>query len=167
MWVGSIRLDVTTKNADHAGTDSLVTATVVRDGEELYDLKLDYSDEDDLERGAVRAYWYHDVPRRNDETDELPPGIGQSPMPYPDHGVEFSHGMAGHLRLRLRVHGSDLWIKDSVTLRIRRVEQVANSFDTLVWEDQPWEFVGVWGKDVPLSGQWFPIEGYWEWDLKV
>ena len=35
MWIGSIRLVVETKDAPDAGTDSLVQATVVRDGTDL------------------------------------------------------------------------------------------------------------------------------------
>ena len=85
MWIGAIRLVVETKNATNAGTDSLVQATVVRDGNDLRVLNLDYPTEDDLERDAIRNYDYIGptrLPRRNDQTPELPPGIGQSPMPY-------------------------------------------------------------------------------------
>ncbi len=95
MWIGSIRLIVETKDAPFAGTDSLVQATILRDGSELRLLNLDYPTEDDLERGAIRNYDYigpTKIPRRNDKTSELPPGIGQIPMPYPGYGFEFSNG---------------------------------------------------------------------------
>lgn len=35
MWIGSIRLIVETKDTPFAGTDSLVQATILRDGTEL------------------------------------------------------------------------------------------------------------------------------------
>ena len=51
MWMGAIRLDVATKDADYAGTDNLVTTNIVRDGTGLLKLRLDYPTENDLERG--------------------------------------------------------------------------------------------------------------------
>jgi hypothetical protein len=117
MWIGSIRLIAETKDAPNAGTDSLVQATVIRDGADLRVLNLDYPTEDDLERGAIRNYDYSGptkLPRRNDQTPELPPGIGQNPMPYPGYGFEYSNGLNNHLKLRLRIRGDDMWIKDNV-----------------------------------------------------
>lgn len=83
MWIGAIRLVVETKDWPNASTDSLVTTAVLRDGNEILRLRVDYAAENDLERGAVRNYDYFDLPRRNDQTPELPNGIGQNPMPYP------------------------------------------------------------------------------------
>ena len=155
MWIGSIRLTVQTKDAPDAGTDSLVQATVVRDGVALRVLNLDYPTEDDLERGAIRNYDYigpTKLPRRNDKTPELPPGVGQSPMPYPGYGFEFSNGMSGHLTLRLRINGDDMWIKDQVDLHVRRIRLVATGFDTLAWkEDDFWTYVASWPSDRALS----------------
>lgn len=155
MWIGAIRLVVETADAPYAGTDHLVTTAVVRDGHELRRLKLDYPSENDLERGAARAYDYIGptrLPRSNDKTQELPPGIGQSPMPYPGYGFEFSNGLSGHLRLQLRIHGDDMWIKDRVDLYIRQIRQVADSFDTLAWVEDPyWDYIASWTKDVALS----------------
>jgi hypothetical protein len=53
MWIGAIRLVVQTQDTPFAGTDSLVQATIVRDGNELRVLNLDYPTEDDLEPGAM------------------------------------------------------------------------------------------------------------------
>ena len=106
MWIGAIKLVVQTKDAPSwAGTDNLVQATMVRDNNDLRVLNLDYPTEDDLEPGAIRNYDYSGptkLPRSNDKTPELPPGIGQSPMPYPGYGFEFSNGLNGHLKIRLR-----------------------------------------------------------------
>jgi hypothetical protein len=58
-------------------------------GSELGVLNLNYPDEDDLEPGTIRNYDYMvpaKLPRRNDKTSELPPGISQFPMPYPGYG---------------------------------------------------------------------------------
>ncbi len=155
MWVGGIRLVVQTKNQRHAGTDSLVQASVRRNGSELALLNLDYPDEDDLERGAIRAYDYvgpTKLARRNDRTPQLPDGIGQIPSPYPGYGLEFSDGLSGHLSIRLRIRGNDLWIKDNVDLYVQNIREVATSFDTLAWQlDTFWTYVASWSVDKRLS----------------
>jgi hypothetical protein len=155
MWIGSIRLRVRTKDVLDAGTDNLVSATIVRDGVEIKKLLLDYPSENDLERGAIRNYDYigpTKLQRNNDKTPELPPDIGQIPMPYPSYGLEFSNGLEGHLTLRLRIGGDDMWIKDSVELYIREIRLKATSSDTLEWqEDTGWTFIGTWSKDVAMS----------------
>jgi hypothetical protein len=164
MWMGAIRLDILTEDAPNAGTDNLVTATIVRDGNSLLNLLLDYPTEDDLERGAERAYDYYNLPRVNDKTPELPPNVAQNPMPYPAHGVEFSNGLHGHLVLRLHIWGDDMWIKDNVDAYIREVKQAATSFDTLGWKDDAsWKYVATWSKDVALSTD--PFEGVSTWNL--
>ena len=167
MWIGSIRLTVQTKDAAYAGTDSLVQAGVIRDGSELRLLNLDYPTENDLERGAIRNYDYIGptrLPRKNDKTPQLPDGIGQSPMPYPGYGFEFSNGLYGHLTLRLRINGDDMWIKDNVDLYVRYIREKATSFDTLAWiEDTDWTYIASWGKDVKMSTD--SDEGYTTWSL--
>ena len=155
MWIGSIRLRVKTKDATDAGTDSLVTATIVRDGEDIEALGLDYRSENDLERGAVRNYDYIGptrLPRSLDKTLPLPPGISQNPMPYPDYGIEFSHGLKGHLTVRLQIYDDDMWIKDNVELHIKELRLKPTSFDTVDWqEDANWTAVVHWSKDTAMS----------------
>jgi hypothetical protein len=166
MWIGAIKLTVQTKDATDAGTDSLVRAGVLRDGNELARLRLDYEDENDLERGAIRNYFYSDLPRKNDQTPELPDGIGQSPMPYPDHGFEFSNGVNGHMKLRLRIYDDDMWIKDNVDLYVKEIRNVATSFDTLAWkEDANWTYLGSWSADVAMSTD--ADEGRQTWTLNL
>lgn len=169
MWIGAIRLVVKTKDAPYAGTDNLVQATVIRDGTSLINLNLDYPTENDLERGALRAYDYigpTKLPRRNDKTPQLPNGIGQIPMPYPGYGFEFSNGLSGHLRLKLRIHGDDMWIKDNVDLYVQQIRQVANSFDTLIWQqDSFWSYVATWGQDVGMSTD--GSEGHTTWTMQL
>ena len=168
MWIGAIRLVVQTKDAPSwAGTDNLVQATMVRDNNDLRVLNLDYPTEDDLEPGAIRNYDYSGptkLPRSNDKTPELPPGIGQSPMPYPGYGFEFSNGLNGHLKIRLRIRGDDLWIKDNVDLYLKSIRQRATSFDTVDWlEDPDWSYVATWSQDVILSTD--SSEGVTTWTL--
>jgi len=169
MWIGSIRLVVQTRNVQDAGTDSLVEFTVLRNGIPLHGYKLDYPAENDLERGAIRSYDYMGptkLPRRNDQTEELGPGIGQNPMPYPGYGFEFSNGMSGHLTLRLRIRGSDMWIKDSVDLYVRKIREQATSFDTLDWfEDAGWTYVSSWNQNVAMSTD--SDEGHTTWNLNL
>jgi len=169
MWIGSIRLLVETKDAPYAGTDSLVQAVVLRNGNELRVLNLDYPTEDDLERGAIRNYDYMGptkLPRRNDKTPQLPDCIGQIPMPYPGYGFEFSDGLSGHLKIRLRIRGDDMWIKDNVDLYVRFIRNKATSFDTLAWiEDTDWSYIASWGQDVPMSTDIF--EGFLMWTLNL
>jgi hypothetical protein len=169
MWIGSIRLVVETKDALDAGTDSLVQASVLRDGSALRVLNLDYPTEDDLERGAIRNYDYigpTKLPRRNDKTPELPPGVGQNPMPYPGYGFEFSNGLHGHLVLQLRIRGDDMWIKDDVDLYVRVIRERATSFDTLAWvEDSDWTYIASWTRDVAMSTD--SDEGSTTWNLRL
>lgn len=164
MWIGSLRLTIRTKNTTDAGTDSLVQAIVLRDTVPIGVLNIDYDTENDLERGAIRAYNYTNLPRVNDQTPPLPPGIGQSPMPYPDHGYEFSHGLSGHLTVRLLINGDDMWIKDKVDLDIRQVREVSTGFDSFTWqEDSTWTHKGTWTRDVAMSTD--SDEGVTTWNL--
>lgn len=169
MWIGALRLIVQTKDALDAGTDSLVQATVVRNGADLRVLNLDYPEEDDLERGAIRNYDYGGptrLPRRNDRTPPLPDGVGQDPMPYPGYGFEFSDGLRGHLTLRLRIRNDDMWIKDNVDFYVRPIRQRATSFDTLAWqEDTDWSYVATWSLDVAMSTD--GGEGHTTWNLNL
>ena len=166
MWIGSIRLVVDTEDAPNAGTDSLVTATIVRDGLSVLNLNLNYANEDDLERDAHRAYDYLKLPRVNHLTPELPDGIGQIPMPYPSFGVEFSNGLSGHLKLRLKIHGGDMWIKDNVDVHIKEVKPVTTGFDSFVWQQEAsWTHIGTWSEDVAMSTDFF--EGVPTWKLAL
>ena len=167
MWIGAIRLVVQTKDAAFAGTDSTVQCVIMRDGHQLRVLNLDHSGEDDLERGTTRNFDYRGakkMPRRNDQTPELPEGIGQDPMPYPDHGFEFSHGLKGHLTLKLRMTGDDMWIKDKVDLFVVFISRQPTSFDTEEWqEDSHWTHIASWTQDVAMSTD--SSEGTTTWNL--
>lgn len=152
MWMNSVKLRVATKDAPDAGTDSLVLAEIFRDGQLTNSLRLDYPDENDLDAGAFRNYYYSNLTRSNDQTKELRDGVVQSPMPYPESGIEFSDGLPGHFGLRLHIRGDDMWIKDSFEFFYREYRDVPDSFDTSVWrEDTQWTDLGYWGKDIAMS----------------
>ena len=167
MWLGAVSLVVTTAAVRDAGTDDLITARLFRDDVALRDLRLDFPTEDDHEPGDIRTYAFGGPgkwPRVHDRTPPLPPGIGQSPMPYPGYGFEFSSGLAGHLRLQLRTGGSDMWLKDNVDLNVKEVRQRATSFDTLDWMlDPDWRYLASWPRDVAFSRD--PRQGSATWML--
>ncbi|RSZ60704.1 hypothetical protein HF313_18610 [Massilia atriviolacea] len=169
MWIGSIGLVAATKNVADAGTDSLVQATILRNGTPIRVLNLDYEELDDHERGDDRSYVYSGpakLPRRNDLTPELPPGVGMIPMPYPGYGFEFSQGLSGHLQIRLRINGDDMWIKDNIDLYVKFIRLRATSFDTLAWlEDPEWTYIASWNQDVPMSTD--AAEGVTTWTLNL
>ena len=80
-------------------------------------------------------------------------------MPYPGYGLEFSNGLNGHLALRLRIRGDDMWIKDNVDLYVRMIRQKSTSWDTIAWqEDSDWTYIATWSKDIAMSTD--STEGY-------
>lgn len=164
MWVGKMGFMVWTKDAVHAGTDHLVTVEVMRDNRVLWAGRFDFPTEDDLEPGAQRFYGYEINGLFLDDTPPLPAGIGRIPSPYPSRGMEYSHGLSGHLRSRLRIHGHDMWTKDKVEIYVKEIRQLATSFDTLEWiEDSDWTKLGTWGADADLSTD--SSEGSTTWTL--
>ncbi len=166
MWIGKIGFQVATKDADFAGTDSLLTVEVLRNGSFIFAGKLDYADINDHERGDSRFYGYSFKQLYFDRTTPLPDGVGQDPMPYPDIGMEFSDGLQGHLKCRLHIHNDDMWIKDEVDIYVKVIRQVATSFDTLAWkEDSGWTSLGAWTQDVRMSTD--NSEGPATWMLNV
>lgn len=166
MWIGKIGFTVRTKDAVHAGTDHLVTVEIMRDQRVLWAGKFDYVTEDDLERGAERFYGYVVPGLYLDATPPLPEGIGRIPAPYPSRGMEYSNGLAKHMKCRLRIHGDDMWTKDRVDIWLKYIRQLATSFDTLDWiEDQDWTKLGSWTQDANLSTD--TSEGTTIWTLLV
>ena len=72
--------------------------------------------------------------------------------------------MSGHLNIRLRIRGRDMWIKDQVDLHVIFIRQKATSFDTLAWiEDTYWTYIAPWTQDVAMSKD--SEEGVTTWTL--
>jgi hypothetical protein len=166
MWIGAIGFQVSTADKRFAGTDSLLTVELLRNGAYIFTGRLDYADQDDHERGDSRFYGYTFRDLFLDKTPPLPDGIGQIPSPYPAVGMEFSDGILGHLKCRLRIHNDDMWTKDNVDIYVRYIRLVATSFDTLDWQlDATWTYLGAWSQDVNMSTD--GGEGPSTWTLNV
>jgi hypothetical protein len=166
MWIAAIGFQVSTANTTYAGTDSLLTVEILRDDSNLITGRLDYTDQDDHERGDSRFYGYTIPQLFLDKTPPLPDGVGQIPAPYPEPGMEFSNGIAGHLKCRLRIGNDDMWIKDQVDIYVRYIKRVATSFDTLDWQlDADWTYLGAWTQDVKMSTD--SSEGPASWTLNI
>lgn len=158
MWIGSIRLDVRTEDEPGAGTDDTVVATLLRDGEEIVDLKLTRPDIDDLEEGSLRRYVYPHLKFDAAPDDTFPVPVS------PTYGVQFPDGLKGHLALRLFNSSGDMWVKDEVILFVRRLRSDNDSGGPWV-EDDEWTFVESFSRDVALSAH--PVEGTPTWLLEV
>ncbi len=159
MWIGTIRLQVRTKDAPHAGTDDDVVVTIVRDGADVATVNLNKPNQNDLEQRDFRDYDYTQFPRSTDQTVVPDPEFAAIPTPYPPHGIEFSYGIPGHLALRLAIRGDDMWIEDSVALSIRELVQRND-----VWrEREEWTHVDTWEVDSRMSTD--RSEGVRTWTL--
>lgn len=161
VWVSAIGFRVGTEDAAFAGTDSLITVEIIRDGDHLFTGRLDFGHLDDHERGDSRFYGFTVPELYLDETSRLPEGIGRIPMPYPNTGIEFSNGIHPHLKCRLRIHADDMWIKDVVEIYIKEAQLDGAS---LAWAEAPiWTRLGAWTQDVPMSRD--SSEGETTWTL--
>lgn len=151
-WIANIGFRVRTKDAPFAGTDDIVWVELLRDNQLVAKGKLDFADFDDLERDDERFYGYTIPGLHRDETPLLPEGLGRIPMPYPDAGMEFSRGMQGHFKCRLRIEGEDMWIKDQVDIYVKETRLGGGGADYRYWgvEDE-WFKLGSWVEDVALS----------------
>lgn len=155
MWIGSIRLDVRTEHEPGAGTDDMVVATLLRDGEEIAELKLDRPGKPDLDRGTARPYVYAHLDL-NGVHDAYPTPV------QPKYGVEFPDGLKGHLALRLSHSSGDLWVMDELILFVKELDKESGG----PWfEHDKWTFVKSFSRDVALSAH--PLEGSLTWLLEV
>jgi hypothetical protein len=152
LWVGSIRLRVSTRNQAGAGTDRLVTCTIVRDDEAIVALKLDHPNIDDMEPGKTNYYDFIGPEKIALRPDTLKRQRRDRIESKPTYGIEFAKGVKGHLSLQFKVHGEDVWVKDAVDLFIREIKPLEDSKGQIHWvEDKVWTHVASWGRDIPLS----------------
>lgn len=155
MWIGAVCLRVTTKAQPHAGTDYIVTADLLRDGEAVQRFNLDYGTIDDMEPGATGDYIFTGpdaLPRRFDRTPRFKRRRDKGTDPSaPPFGIEFSKGIRGYLGFKFRVQGPDVWVKDVIHLFIREWHPVQTG-DAVQWvEDRSWKYVATWGRDVAVG----------------
>ena len=168
MWIGAIKLRVYTGYQVQAGTTSLVEVSFRRDGEGLIVFPLEFPPAVGIDRASHPTYAWsdNDLPRRNDKTPSLPSGEVQIPMPYPDHGFEFSDGVKNHFDLRLRIRGQDEWVVEEAELWVKHVVLV-NWLGLKIWQtSSQWSKVGEWNSQTWLLST-DPPEGDKTADFKV
>ena len=105
----AIYWDIHTSSEESAGTDSRLTCELLRDDQRVFTIILEPGNTTRLDRGLGDVLYY---------TFTSPflvaptiPSLSQGVV-----GVEFPEGFAGHLRMRLRNEGDDLWIKDTINV---------------------------------------------------
>jgi len=130
MWLGSLRLDVQTK--EPPGADNLVVAYLLRDGVPLTAVDLAVKAEAD-----GRAYVASMLGQVSDAAREgFPRGVADLP-PY---GLEYAAGLPGHLTARLVVYGDDAWVARGIGVSVRELRRR----DGRWVEDGEWSPAGYW-----------------------
>lgn len=138
MWMGSIRLGAGDRSGSVRGPLEVV---VLRDGVTLTRLLLDAPGD-----GVFT------LPRIHDLTPQLPDGSEQDPLPYPPHGIEFAHGLRGHLALRLTTADGEAAPPADLEVAHREIRLVGMSFDRLCWaQDATWTPLESWTLE-PAAG---------------
>jgi hypothetical protein len=150
-YITAIGFQIVTRDWEGAGTDSRVEVTVRRDGQDIETHWIERGNTPRLDRGDNNFYWF-----RFGRVYFDPPGLGTSTGgegPRPG-GVEFRHGVYGHLICKFRIFGDDAWIADRITVKVKyaRREHVPNTIDTFKWvEDRHWTSLGTVENDIKMS----------------
>lgn len=163
-WVSEIGWDIKTSNVPFAGTDTPIIVEILRDDAPVIALYIEPGNTSRLNRGESQFYWWR---FQGAIFAPNPSGIGVSHggEGFP-HGVEFPHGIQGHLKCRLRAWGDDMWIKDNIGgyVRYARLVGVPGTIDSTIWvDDFDWTFIGNFAQDVALSTD--SREGHETWTL--
>jgi hypothetical protein len=131
-----------TSEAEGSGTDSLVSLEIYRDGQLIAAVNDEPGETARLDRGEVATrYWQF----RN------PTGIGVAvsgvAVPYTE---DFPNGVAGHLVVRIRIHGDDAWRKQRIESRVWSGElRYTGGIDSVEWVETAQTF--VFSREVVLS----------------
>lgn len=137
------RIDWTfrTSGTPGAGTDSPVSLEMFRDGHSIVSVWDERGETLRLDLGEVATRGW---------TFEDPDGIGRAvsgvAVPYTE---DFPHGVQGHLRVQLRIHGDDAWRVGRIDSRITSLtrEHVPGTIDEIRWSESHENFV-FHGEDV-------------------
>jgi hypothetical protein len=133
MWLAAIRLVVPGGTA--AGVGGATLAAIERDGAEVARLLV--------ERPAGRRAATFDY-RLADVVPDSPS------VPGPDHGLEVSGWLRGHLSVRLLDDAAGT--SDGITMFVQLVRRRFDPSGTMGWVDSAqWHFLGALGIDVPVS----------------
>lgn len=148
VWIGAIRLAV------DGPARGAVKVTLLRDGSPLLRLLC--------EAPGPSAF---SLPRVNDLTPQLPDGGAQLPLPYPPHGIEFTHGLRGHLALELTAGGEPAEL-GTIELAVRELRLGGHRFQALQWdEDADWTPLGLWRLDPEEAAD--TASGLLSWALEL
>src|SRR5262245_21554006 len=159
-WVSEIGWDILTSSVVWGGTDTRISVEILRDNASVIALLVEPGATQRLDRGEDAFYWWrfqraYFAPRPPD--DDIASTTGGAGFP---HGVEFPHGVVGHLKCRFRAWGDDMWIKDNVDgyVRYAREKGVPGTIDSTEWvDDLNWTLIWHFPADASLSTD--PSEG--------
>lgn len=151
--LAAIAWDIQTSAEQFAGTDNKIVCEVLRDDAKIFTVILEAGNTTRLDRGLVDALVYHFTrPFLVFPTEEsLSGGV---------IGIEFPNGFAGHLKMRLRNTGDDLWIKETINVygRVGELHRDDEGGALLVFDERnQWVDLGSFTKRKVLSTD--PSEG--------
>lgn len=152
---------ISTGTEPTGGTDARLDCEILRDGAHLFTVHLELGNSERLDRGRSDNLFY--MFKRAFYASPIDEGLARGTV-----GIEVPHGIPGHVTLRLRILGDDLWVKKSVTVsaRLGTLFRYSEGGGLLVVpEDEPWEFLGFFGQQVTLSTD--SREGFTTWDLRL
>jgi hypothetical protein len=149
----AIAWDIKTSGEQFGGTDNRITCEILRDDVKIFTVILEPGNTTRLDRGLVDALTYQFTrPFLAFPTNE---SLSQGVI-----GIEFPSGFAGHLKMRLRNTGDDLWIKENINVygRIGELYRDDEGGALLVFKDgNQWADLGSFTKRKVLSTD--PNEG--------
>lgn len=149
----AIAWDIQTSGEQFAGTDTRITCEILRDDVKVFTVILESGNTIRLDRGHVDVLMY--TFRQPFLTSPTVPSLSQGVV-----GVEFPNGFPGHLKMRLRNAGDDLWVKETIIVygRIGELYRDNEGGALLMFdEEHDWVDLGSFTKRKVLSTD--PSEG--------
>ena len=150
----AIAWDIQTSHEQFAGTDTKLVCEILRDDAKVFTIILEPGNTTRLNRGVMNALAYHFTkPYLVTPTE---PSLSQGVV-----GVEFPNGFVGHLKMRLRNTGDDLWIKETIDVygQVGELYRDEEGGALLVLNDRDeWVDLGSFTKRQNLSTD--PTEGF-------
>lgn len=145
--IREIGLEILTSSKENSGTDSKVTVTVLRNDKAIVTWVIEPGNTPKLDLGEYALYPFkfegaHPVPSTGVQPVSPISGVVEPPRDY----LALSGDIAGHLKLKLVIHGSDQWKIDYVKVYVRllRKTPVPGTIDSFAWmPDADWTVAGV------------------------
>jgi hypothetical protein len=154
--VSRIDWTFTTSNQEGSGTDSPVTLEILRDGQSIVNVFDEPGETARLDRGEVATrFWQFRSP------DNIGVSVSGVTIPYTEN---FPNGVRGHLTVRIRIHGDDLWRKDNIlsTVWSGELHGIPGTIDSVQWVETGESF--NFTQDVGMSTN--SAEGLTTWELR-